>query len=131
MSAKALIIVDVQNDFCEGGALAVDGGAAVAGAVNDFVNSHEYDAVVATRDFHIDLGRTSPRIPTSSTAGRFTASSGQPAPSSIRRSTLPSPGRRSSPRAPTARPTPVSKEQPRTERRSRTGSAPTRSPTST
>ena len=56
MSAKALIIVDVQNDFCEGGALAVDGGAAVAGAVNDFVNSHEYDAVVATRDFHIDPG---------------------------------------------------------------------------
>ncbi|XGU20734.1 isochorismatase family protein [Rhodococcus sp. 3Y1] len=56
MSAKALIIVDVQNDFCEGGALAVEGGAAVAGAVNDFVNSHEYDAVVATRDFHIDPG---------------------------------------------------------------------------
>lgn len=56
MSAKALIVVDVQNDFCEGGALAVDGGAAVAAAVNDFVNSHEYDAVVATRDFHIDPG---------------------------------------------------------------------------
>jgi nicotinamidase/pyrazinamidase len=56
VSAKALIVVDVQNDFCEGGALAVDGGAAVAAAVNDFVNSHEYDAVVATRDFHIDPG---------------------------------------------------------------------------
>ncbi|MGV0157365.1 isochorismatase family protein [Rhodococcus sp. GB-02] len=56
MSAKALIVVDVQNDFCEGGALAVDGGAAVAAAVNDFVNSHEYDAVVATRDFHIAPG---------------------------------------------------------------------------
>ncbi|MCJ0903135.1 isochorismatase family protein [Rhodococcus sp. ARC_M6] len=56
MSARALIVVDVQNDFCEGGTLAVDGGAAVAAAINDYVGSHEYDAVAATRDFHIDPG---------------------------------------------------------------------------
>jgi nicotinamidase/pyrazinamidase len=56
MTARALIVVDVQNDFCEGGALAVDGGAAVAAAINTFVDSHEYDAVAATRDFHIDPG---------------------------------------------------------------------------
>lgn len=56
MTARALIVVDVQNDFCEGGALAVDGGAAVAAAINDYVSSHEYDAVAATRDFHIDPG---------------------------------------------------------------------------
>ncbi|MGC0363216.1 nicotinamidase/pyrazinamidase [Rhodococcus sp. 27YEA15] len=56
MSARALIVVDVQNDFCEGGALAVDGGAAVAAAVNGYIRAHEYDAVAATRDFHIDPG---------------------------------------------------------------------------
>ena len=54
--AKALIIVDVQNDFCEGGSLAVSGGAAVASAISDFLMSHEYDRVVATRDAHIDPG---------------------------------------------------------------------------
>jgi nicotinamidase/pyrazinamidase len=50
----ALIVVDVQNDFCEGGSLAVAGGAAVAAAVNDLFGS--YDHVVATRDYHIDPG---------------------------------------------------------------------------
>ncbi|WP_019629410.1 isochorismatase family protein [Actinomadura atramentaria] len=55
---KALIIVDVQNDFCEGGSLAVGGGAAVAAAVTLHVARHraEYDHVVATRDFHLDPG---------------------------------------------------------------------------
>ncbi|MET1036565.1 MAG: isochorismatase family protein [Arthrobacter sp.] len=55
---KALIIVDVQNDFCEGGSLAVDGGAAVAAALAAHVRDHpgEYDAVVATQDWHIDPG---------------------------------------------------------------------------
>jgi nicotinamidase/pyrazinamidase len=53
---RALIIVDVQNDFCEGGSLAVSGGAAVARHVTDYLNKHkaEYAAVVATRDHHID-----------------------------------------------------------------------------
>ncbi|MDR2896808.1 MAG: isochorismatase family protein [Propionibacteriaceae bacterium] len=54
--ARALIIVDVQNDFCEGGALAVVGGAACASRISKFVASQSFDAVVATRDSHIDPG---------------------------------------------------------------------------
>jgi len=56
--ARALIIVDVQNDFCEGGSLAVPGGAAVAGAISEYLDaSHsEFDYVVATQDWHIDPG---------------------------------------------------------------------------
>lgn len=55
--ARALIVVDVQNDFCEGGSLAVAGGAAVAGAVAELLaGDHGYDVVVATRDHHIDPG---------------------------------------------------------------------------
>ncbi|WP_036418731.1 isochorismatase family protein [Mycobacterium sp. 155] len=54
---RALIVVDVQNDFCEGGSLAVTGGAAVARAISELlVGDHEYDHVVATKDFHIDPG---------------------------------------------------------------------------
>lgn len=55
---RALIIVDVQNDFCEGGALAVAGGADVAAAITDLVGnaSSAYDHIVASRDFHIDPG---------------------------------------------------------------------------
>lgn len=56
--SKALIVVDVQNDFCEGGSLAVAGGAALAGEISRFVAEHagDYDHVVATRDYHIDPG---------------------------------------------------------------------------
>ncbi|TCO62553.1 isochorismatase family protein [Actinocrispum wychmicini] len=54
--ARALIVVDVQNDFCEGGSLAVTGGAAVAAAISRHIASSAYDAVVATRDYHIDPG---------------------------------------------------------------------------
>lgn len=55
---RALIVVDVQNDFCEGGALAVDGGAAVAAAVTAYLSKHRdaYDAVAGTQDWHIDPG---------------------------------------------------------------------------
>lgn len=55
---RALIVVDVQNDFCEGGSLAVDGGAAVAAAITAYVHAHRdaYDAVVGTQDWHIDPG---------------------------------------------------------------------------
>lgn len=51
---KALIVVDVQNDFCEGGALAVAGGNAVARGINQYLKDHgdQYDLVVATRDWH-------------------------------------------------------------------------------
>ena len=56
--AHALIIVDVQNDFCEGGALAVTGGAQLAADLSEFLEDHhgEFDAVVATQDWHIDPG---------------------------------------------------------------------------
>ncbi|MFI5503706.1 isochorismatase family protein [Nocardia asteroides] len=54
--ARGLVIVDVQNDFCEGGSLAVAGGAAVAAAISAFVAAENYDAVVATRDYHVDPG---------------------------------------------------------------------------
>jgi nicotinamidase/pyrazinamidase len=55
---RALIVVDVQNDFCEGGSLAVAGGAAVAAAISDHVRTAagDYAHVVATRDHHIDPG---------------------------------------------------------------------------
>ncbi|GAA3686787.1 bifunctional pyrazinamidase/nicotinamidase [Nonomuraea antimicrobica] len=52
----ALIIVDVQNDFCEGGSLAVAGGSEVAAAISRHVTDHGYDHVVATRDYHISPG---------------------------------------------------------------------------
>jgi nicotinamidase/pyrazinamidase len=54
---RALIVVDVQNDFCEGGSLAVTGGAAVAAAITEHIPNAGYDHVVATRDHHIDPGR--------------------------------------------------------------------------
>ncbi len=56
---RALIIVDVQNDFCEGGSLAVAGGSAVARGITAYLAGPEgarYDHVVATQDFHIDPG---------------------------------------------------------------------------
>ena len=56
--SRALIIVDVQNDFCEGGSLAVAGGANVAAAISEYVDAHhlEFDHIVATQDWHIDPG---------------------------------------------------------------------------
>ena len=54
--ANALIVVDVQNDFCEGGSLPVAGGAAVAAAVSRHMAASGYDHVVATRDHHVDPG---------------------------------------------------------------------------
>jgi nicotinamidase/pyrazinamidase len=61
---RALIVVDVQNDFCEGGSLAVAGGADVAFSIAGVLHrwqeaepdDREYDRVVATRDHHIDPG---------------------------------------------------------------------------
>ena len=56
--SRALIVVDVQNDFCEGGAMAVAGGAGVASAISDLLGDHasDYSHVVATRDHHVDPG---------------------------------------------------------------------------
>jgi nicotinamidase/pyrazinamidase len=62
--ASALIVVDVQNDFCEGGSLPVEGGARVAADIGELLrhwSSHDllapaYDVVVATKDHHVDPG---------------------------------------------------------------------------
>ncbi|MCM2575818.1 isochorismatase family protein [Streptomyces meridianus] len=55
---RALVVVDVQNDFCEGGSLAVTGGARVAAAITDLIgrSAPVYRHVVATRDHHIEPG---------------------------------------------------------------------------
>ncbi len=51
---RALLVIDVQNDFTEGGALGVDGGAAVAAGITEYLRVHpnRYAAVVASRDWH-------------------------------------------------------------------------------
>ncbi|SCE68698.1 isochorismatase family protein [Micromonospora mirobrigensis] len=56
--ANALIIVDVQNDFCEGGSLAVAGGAGVAAGISRLLATEpgRWDHVVATKDYHVDPG---------------------------------------------------------------------------
>lgn len=62
--ARALVVVDVQNDFCEGGSLAVAGGAEVAFRIGGLLHAwqqaddgeKQYDVVVATQDHHIDPG---------------------------------------------------------------------------
>jgi nicotinamidase/pyrazinamidase len=56
---RALLIVDVQNDFCEGGSLPVAGGAAVARAISEYLagpDAGRYGCVAATQDHHIDPG---------------------------------------------------------------------------
>jgi len=62
--SRALIVVDVQNDFCEGGSLAVAGGARVASDIGELLRhwsrgddqAPAYDVVVASKDHHIDPG---------------------------------------------------------------------------
>ena len=56
--SRALLIVDVQPDFCEGGALAVTGGNAVAAAIADDVITRRgsYAAIITTQDWHISPG---------------------------------------------------------------------------
>ncbi len=55
---RALLIVDVQNDFCEGGSLPVTGGVEVARRISEHVAAHreEYAVVAATADWHVDPG---------------------------------------------------------------------------
>ncbi len=61
---RALIVVDVQNDFCEGGSLAVTGGAEVAFRIGELLHhwskqdqkAPSYAVAVATRDHHVDPG---------------------------------------------------------------------------
>jgi nicotinamidase/pyrazinamidase len=67
----ALIVVDVQNDFCEGGSLPVAGGARVANDIGDLLRARtaglpgaaRYDHVVATKDHHVDPGNHFSREP--------------------------------------------------------------------
>lgn len=56
--ARGLVVVDVQNDFCEGGSLAVEGGGRVAAGLSAHMARarSDYAAIVATRDWHIDPG---------------------------------------------------------------------------
>ncbi len=54
---RALLVVDIQNDFCEGGSLEVAGAAEVVRRVNDLLaGDHGYGHVVATKDHHVDPG---------------------------------------------------------------------------
>ncbi|HEX5772245.1 MAG TPA: isochorismatase family protein [Nocardioidaceae bacterium] len=60
---RALIVVDVQNDFCEGGSVPVPGGAEVAYRIGEMLRhwtakdpkAADYDVAVATRDHHLDV----------------------------------------------------------------------------
>lgn len=67
--ARALLVIDVQNDFCEGGALACEGGAAVAKKISEYLESKDYDVVFASRDWHDAEGTNS---------GHFAAAGQQP-----------------------------------------------------
>ena len=49
---RALLVIDFQNDFCDGGALAVPDGDEIAERVNELAASGDFDLVVATRDWH-------------------------------------------------------------------------------
>ena len=49
---KALIIVDIQNDFCPGGSLAVNEGDKIIDKVNEAMLSNNYDLIIATQDWH-------------------------------------------------------------------------------
>lgn len=49
---KALIVVDVQNDFCENGSLAVPGGGEVIPYINYLMETGDYDQIVFTQDWH-------------------------------------------------------------------------------
>lgn len=61
---RALLIVDVQKDFCEGGALPVCGAQSVAQSISDFLAKDPgYHHIVATKDFHIDPGSHFAREP--------------------------------------------------------------------
>jgi nicotinamidase/pyrazinamidase len=54
---RALLIVDVQNDFCEGGSLEVVGGQSVAREITEYLQTpRDYAHIVATKDFHVDPG---------------------------------------------------------------------------
>lgn len=63
--ARALLVIDVQVDFCEGGALACEGGAAVASRISNYLRESKsnYDYVIASRDWHTPNDRNSGHFP--------------------------------------------------------------------
>ena len=69
--SKALFVIDVQNDFCEGGALACQGGAQVASSITNYLkgNRSDYETVIASRDWH---------TPNSANGGHFPAAGNDP-----------------------------------------------------
>ena len=69
--SKALFVIDVQNDFCEGGALACQGGAQAASNITTYLKSSKtsYDFVIASRDWH---------SPNSENGGHFPLSGQEP-----------------------------------------------------
>ena len=69
--ANALFVIDVQNDFCEGGALACQGGAAVAQRITEYLraNPSRYQLVIASRDWH---------TPGSTNSGHFAEPGSEP-----------------------------------------------------
>jgi nicotinamidase/pyrazinamidase len=69
--SKALFVIDVQNDFCEGGALACQGGAHVASSITNYLkgNKSRYETVIASRDWH---------TPNSANGGHFPAAGTDP-----------------------------------------------------
>lgn len=68
---KALLIIDVQVDFCEGGALACSGGAAAASRITEHLKAHagDYDHIIASRDWH---------TPNDSNGGHFARKGSEP-----------------------------------------------------
>lgn len=70
---RALLVIDVQVDFCEGGALACSGGAAVAKAITSHIQSHRshYDHVIASRDWHTPNSLNSGHFPPAGVAPDF------------------------------------------------------------
>lgn len=83
--AKALIVVDVQPTFCEGGELGVQGGNAVAERIADYVNEHrsEYAYIATTQDWHIEPGTHWSEHPDFVDTGRCTARPEPPMPNCI------------------------------------------------
>lgn len=71
--AKALLVIDVQVDFCEGGALACKGGAAVAKAITSHIrqNRNHYDYVIGSRDWHTPNSLNSGHFPPAGTNPDF------------------------------------------------------------
>jgi nicotinamidase/pyrazinamidase len=64
--SRALFVIDVQNDFCEGGALACQGGAQVAASITAYLKSskNDYDFVIASRDWHTPNSLNGGHFPT-------------------------------------------------------------------